>query len=170
MNEKSKNLIGVIFQSVILTMFFLPGMYTNHVWWADESLPIGAGFSQKDWGQISLFTKIEYAAWPVGVLLILAAAAGTVFFILRLIGKGPHISGKLALVFPLVELAILFLYTYVWPHNDGYEHAFHDYYSYYHEFDPSFLFYLAAAAIIAQIVIFCIASLGGKKTGAAENA
>lgn len=174
MRVKSRNLVEIIFQAMILTMLFLPGMYLNAVQWPNtETSRYGYVYTtwvEKHWGVVSLVTKIGHSAWPIGILILLAAVAGTVFFILQFTGKGQRRNWGLTLIPPVAEFVLLMAYTFIWSHSDGYRSALRYEDTYFHVFKPDVLFYLTSAALVALIVITWIGYFKAKKDGILDAA
>lgn len=151
MDTKTRNLIAVILQGVILVLLFVPGFFVADYWknvewghWTNsysEHLSMAAGINHGFFQQ----TSFDFFGW----LSILAALAMSVIYILQLLSSGKNQNLVLGGIGPFVETGLLAFYavaTVLWGGN-GHE-GDESHYSY--EFGV--MFFVIAALLIALCI------------------
>ncbi len=170
MKIKTRNLVELIIQSVILVLIFVPGMYQENYWRVgDDALSQKAGGWTNKWSAVtSHWSKGMSISNITSVLLwalIIVGCVGLVLYLIQYRGKKEGANLKICTVFPIVEL-ILFVASAFFTQTDRGEYgSYQSYYSY----SPYIVFFIMIALMVALILLTLIGYRKASREGFTED-
>ena len=165
MKQKTRNLIEIIIQGVMMVLLFIPGMYQEEYWKVDDKI-LGA-WKHKWTIVVSHWTKNISFSNVTAILLwalIIVMCVAFVIYLIQYIGD-KKANLKVDILFPVIELILFVISAFFTDTSKGEKGDYTSYFS----FPPYIIFPIMIALMVALFILSLIGYLKRNKIDVSKN-